>query len=144
MDWKTEAVEKLRRYGAMKAALVHLPMELARAENQADALHGASTDKVAVKKSGNNGENRMLDNLVLRQELSWALEDAKYWVQVTEGALKTLNETQKTILDRMYICPDGGAVQDLCQQLDAEQSSIYRWKEEALRRFTLSLYGALS
>lgn len=144
MDWKTEAVEKLRRYGAMKAALIHLPLELARAENQADALHSATADKPVVKKSADSRENRMLDNLVLRQELCWALEDARYWVRVTEGALRTLNETQQTILNRMYICPEGGAVQELCQRLDAEQSSIYRWKEEALRRFTLSLYGALS
>jgi hypothetical protein len=29
----------------------------------------------------------------------------------------------------------------LCQELDLEQSSIYRKRDQALRRFTTALYG---
>ena len=78
-----------------------------------------------------------------RQELSWALEQAKYWVEATELAMGTLSPEERLILFRMYISPQHGAVGKLSEELGAEQSSIYRRRDAALQKFTRAFYGAV-
>ncbi len=141
MNWKTEAIEKLRRYDAMRQAVQNIPLEMERLKLAAVSLRGASTDKTPVKGGGNRQEEALLSNLVHRQELSWSLEQAKCWVAVTEGALSTLTPEEKLVLHRLYICPQRGAVDRLCGELGVEQSSVYRKRDKALHHFTVSLYG---
>jgi hypothetical protein len=83
----------------------------------------------------------LLSNLVCREELSRALTQAKLWVSATDRALGALSPEEKLILRRMYIYPERNAVERLCGELDLEQSSIYRKRDQALHRFTTALYG---
>jgi len=143
MNWKNEAVEKLKRYAPMKTSLQSIPVELARLETQACAIRGSAADKTPVKGGGNGREEAMLNNHVHRQELSWALEQAKYWVEATDMAMSILNPEERLILYRMYISPQPGAVNRLSEELSAEQSSIYRRRDAALQKFTRAFYGAV-
>ena len=38
--------------------------------------------------------------------------------------------------------PQSGALDQLCEELGMERSSVYRHRDKALSKFTLSLYGA--
>ena len=143
MNWKAEAMEKLRRYDAMRQAAVNLPEEISRLEIAARSLRGATTDATPVKGGGNRREEALLNNLVHRQELQWSWEQARSWLKSTEGALSTLNPEERLILHRLYICPEKRAVDRLCGELGVEQSSVYRTRDQALRKFTVALYGAL-
>ena len=143
MDWKTEALEKLKRYGSMRSSLTSIPMEIARLDSQACSIRSSSADKTPVRGGGNGREEAMLNNHVHRQELSWALEQAKYWVEATDLAMGTLNPEERLILFRMYISPQRGAVGKLSEELGAEQSSIYRRRDAALQKFTRAFYGAM-
>jgi len=53
-----------------------------------------------------------------------------------------LTREDQAILYSMYVQPQKGAVNKLCEQLGVEQSSVYRKRDGALYRFTLALYGA--
>lgn len=141
MNWKSEAMEKLRRYDAMRAASCNLPKEIQRLRIAARATKGASTDVTPVKGSGNRREEMLMDNLVHQQELQWTLDQTKCWLDVTERALRSLTKEEKLILQRLYICPEKGAVERLCEELGLEQSSIYRRRDRALQRFAIALYG---
>lgn len=141
MNWKTEAAEKLRRYDAMRKAVCNIPVELHRLQVEACATKGASMVSAPVKGGGSRREEMLLNNLVHQQELKWKLEQSKCWLKTTERALGALNAEEKLILQRMFICPEKGAVERLCRELDMEQSSVYRHRDRALYKFTTALYG---
>lgn len=140
MNWKAEALEKLEKLDPMRQAVRNIPVEIERLEIDARAIRAADLDRPAVKRSRGR-DDAMLNNIVHRQELSWNLEQAKIWVDMVQDALRVLNPEEKLVLSRLYIYPEKGSLERLCQELGVEQSSIYRKRERALRRFTQALYG---
>lgn len=142
MNWKTEAVEKLRRYDAMRQAMVNIPEEIRRLEGEVYSLRGKGMEQAPVKERGCRPEDILLTNLVCRQELAAALEQTGNWLRITDRALGALNPEEKLILHRLYICPERGSLDRLCTDLEVEQSSIYRKRDKALQKFTYALYGA--
>ena len=141
MNWKREAAEKLRLFDAMRQSLVSLPEELRRLEIKAGDLRGNAMDKSPVKGSGSRREDALLDNFVQRQELRRKLEQAESWVKTVQGALGVLTPRDRLILLRLYIAPEKKAVERLCSELGIEKSSLYRYRDQALYKFTRALYG---
>lgn len=141
MNWKVEATDKLRRYDAMKQAMVNIPEEIRRLEAEAYSLRGKTIDQAPVKERGCRPEDVLLSNLVHRQELGLALKQAGDWLQIVDRALAALTPEEKLVLHRLYIYPERGSLDRLCTDLQVEQSSIYRKRDKALRKFTYALYG---
>ena len=141
MKWKAEAVDRLRRYDAMRRAVENIPEEMKRLELLAHSIQGVRADGAAVR-GGGCREDVLIDNLVQRQALQRALEQAKLWLCTTDRALSVLSAEEKRILEKMLIHPERGGALRLCEELDCEQSSIYRKRDRALHKFTIALYGA--
>ena len=141
MNWKTEAKEKLRRYDAMRLATINIPQELQRLEIDAQSIRSARTDATPVSGGGSKREEALLNNILHRQELHWTLQQAQAWLQITDRALTALTNQEKLILTRLYIYPEKGGLERLCKELDMESSSIYRHRAQALKKFTMALYG---
>lgn len=141
MNWKGEAMERLQKYDAMRTSVQNIPGELKRLAVEACSIRGARTDGTAVKGGGSRREDALLSNLVQRQQLQWALDQALLWVETTERALGTLTPEEKLVLNRFYLYPCPGSVDRLCGELGQEQSTIYRKRDRALRHFTMALYG---
>ena len=131
MNWKAEAVNKLRKFDAMRQAVKNIPDELARLK----------IDRKSLAESGNACEDKLLNNLVLSRELAWTLEQAQLWLRTVSAAFSVLTPEEKLILSHFYIYRETGTLNRLCQQLSLEQSSIYRRRDKALHKFTLALYG---
>ena len=141
MNWKAEAKEKLKRYDAMRLATVNIPEEVERLELDMQAIRSAKTDGNVVNGGGNRREDALINNIIHRQELLWTLQQAQLWLKTTDRALSALTKEEQLILHRLYIYPELGAPERLCQELGLETSSIYRRRDKALRRFTLAYYG---
>lgn len=141
MNWKAEATEKLRRYGAMRLAAINLPQEIRRLQLDARSIRSARTDSMPVSGGGNQREEALLNNLIQRQELDNTLKQANLWLKNTDRAMGILSPEEKQILHKLLIYPQKHGVEQLCQELGMEQSTIYRKRDEALRRFTLAYYG---
>ena len=140
MDWKAEATEKLRRYGAMRMAAMNLPEEIRRLQLDARSIRSARTDTISVN-GGSSREEALLNNLIHRQELDNTLKQTKIWLKNTDRAMGLLSAEEKQILHKLLIYPQKHAVEQLSQELGIEQSSIYRKRDEALKQFTLAYYG---
>ena len=141
MNWKYEAVEKLRQYEAKRQALRSITAEIARLESAMKSIRSATADGSPVKGGGSGREDMMLSNIVHREELERALEQAKTWVALVDAGLEILSPEERLILDRFYIHPEKGNVDRLCGELNVEKSQVYAKKDSALRHFTISLYG---
>lgn len=141
MNWKAEATDKLRRYEAMRLALINIPAEIKRLTLEAHNIRSARTDAMPVAGGGNKREDALINNLLHRQELENTLKQVKLWLTTTDRALSALSVEEKLILHRLLISPEPHAMDRLCQELGLEQSTLYRKRDQALRRFTLAYYG---
>ena len=142
MNWKFEAIEKLKEYTARRNAITSIPEEIKRLEEEARRIRSAATDATPVKGGGSTREDMLLDNIVHREELQRRLSDARRWVDIVDGGLAVLSDEDRLVLDRFYIHPMRGNAERLRDELGLEdERSVYKRKDKALRRFTLSLYG---
>lgn len=141
MDWKYEAIDKLRGYEAHQRALENIPDELARLESSFVSIRSARTDGTPVQGGGSGREDAMLSNIVHRQELERTLEQAKLWVATVDNGLSVLDAESRRLLEMMYIHRAKGNVDRLCDTLCIEKAQVYRRRDKALRLFTIALYG---
>lgn len=141
MDWKSEAIDKLRQFEAKQQALLSIPMELAQLETSMAGVRSSRTDSSAVKGGGSGYEDRILGLIVRKEELNRRLKCAQLWVDEVTGALQILRPDERRILDVFYIVGEKGAADHLASELCADPKSVYRWKDVALRKFTIALYG---
>ena len=142
MNWRNEAIEKLRRYDIMRQALRNIPQEIERLKAEAVALRSIG-DSIHVKGGGGRQEDARINNIVQRQELEQVFRQVRQWLEVTERGLMALTSDERLILQRLYLYPQKGAIDRLCAELGMEQSSVYRKRDQALHRFTAALYGFL-
>jgi len=141
MNWKSEAIDRLRRYDSMKTAVQSIPNEIRRLEMEATSIKAVRTDRVPIKNSAADRNDALINNMVQREELEWTLKQAKLWVKTTDTALSNLTPEDKLILHRLFIANERGNIERLCQELNCEQSTVYRKRDQALYRFTVALYG---
>ena len=133
MNWKREAIDKLKNYEAHREALENIPKEIKRLESAYAGIRSATTDGTPVSGGGNTREDSMLSNIVHRDELKRRLREARLWVAQVDK--------ERLVLDRFYIHRAKGNVGELCERLNVEQATVYRKRDSALRRFTIALYG---
>ena len=141
MNWKREAIDKLKNYEAHREALENIPKEIKRLESAYAGIRSATTDGTPVSGGGNTREDSMLSNIVHRDELKRRLKEARLWVAQVDKALAVLDDEERLVLDRFYIHRTKGNVGELCERLNVEQATVYRKRDSALRRFTIALYG---
>lgn len=141
MNWKREAIDKLKNYEAHREVLASIPKEIKRLELAYTGIRGAATDSTPVSGGTSTREDVMLSNIVQRDELKRRLKEARLWVSQVDGALGVLDDEERRVLDLFFIHPVKGAVERLCEQLNCERATAYRKRESALRRFTIALYG---
>ena len=141
MNWKYEAIDKLKQYEAKKLALRNIPEEISRLESAIQGIRSATADGTPMQGGGSSREDMYLSNIVRREELGRSLEQAQKWVDFVDAGLVFVTKDERLILDRFYINPAKGNVERLCTELGCEQATVYRKREQALRNFTISLYG---
>lgn len=141
MNWKREAIDKLKNYEAHKQALECLTKEIRRLESAYTGIRSATTDGTPISGGGNTREDSMLSNIVHRDELKRLLKEARLWVSMVDKALAVLDDEEQLVLERFYIHRTKGTVEALCESLNLEKSAVYDRRDKALRHFTLALYG---
>ncbi|MBR4017429.1 MAG: hypothetical protein IKK11_06425 [Oscillospiraceae bacterium] len=141
MNWKNEAIEKLKKYDAMRQALRNIPEEITRLKEDICSYRGIRMDGISVKNSVSRRDDAMINNLAHQQELEWTLKQVKQWLAVADRGLLALPHDERMILQRLYLYPEHNSIARLCSELGVEQSTIYRKRDQALYRFTVALYG---
>lgn len=143
MDWKQEAIEKLRGYAAQRQALESIPQQLAHLEGAYTGIRSAKLDGMPVAGGSNTREDAMLSNIARRDDLRRKLIMAELWVGIVNGGLSVLDDKERLTLELCFIHTVKGSIDDLCYRLNVEKSAAYRRRDSALRHFTQALYGPL-
>lgn len=141
MNWKHEAIEKLKEYEARVKSVKTIPNEIKRLELDYTRIRSATGDGTPVRGGGSAREDMLLSNIVHREELERALEMAWMWVALVDAGLELLAPEERLVLERFYMRPERGNVERLCQELGLEKTAVYDRRDKALRHFVLALYG---
>ena len=139
MNWKEEAVDKLKKYRLMVNAVQSIPQELERLTMESLLLQ-SGTGRLGGKNQRSQ-EDRLMNNLVRRGALEHQYSCAENWLSVTDRAMALLTDQERQTLTGLYI--DGLEATTVCRGMGMERSNLYRHRDEALRKLTLALYGAL-
>ena len=140
--WKFKAIDRLKDYTAQKSSIENLTEEIVRLESEAYSIKSATSDGTPVKGGGSGREDRLLSNIVQREEYKLMQDRAKLYVSMVDRGLSVLSAEEKNLLDKMYIIREKGAVERLMHELGLlETSSLYKRINKALQRFTIALYG---
>jgi len=140
--WKYKAKDKLENYLAQKASLITLSEEIANLESEAYSIKSATSDGTPVKGGGNGREDRLLSNIVQREEYKLLLDRAQTSVDGIERGLAVLNQEERHLLDVAYIARERGYLKRLMNELGLQETtSVYKPINKALLRFTVAMYG---
>ena len=141
-SWKYDIKDDLARYGGQLVAVTTLPDELRRLELEYESIKIANTDTTPVQGGGTVYEDRLLTNIARREKTSMALSMTQIDIERIEAALDCLDETERHIVDTMYIHRQRGAIERLREELGLEdERSVYKRAERALKKLTYALYG---
>lgn len=140
MDWKAEAVEKLKSYQAKKLSLQITAEEIDRLTLQIEEKYRTAR---RLKMTSKPEEAAPLDDIAHRAELLFERDNTRRWVDMMDKALSALSDDERLILDRFYINREADSIELLCEELCLERSRVYQLKDKAVRHFSLVLYGSL-
>lgn len=142
MNWKTEAVYELKSYATRKSACENIREKIKILEAQAIALNRISSDE-PVMGGSSKAEDKLINNIVERELLKENLTILERALILTERGLASLNDREREVLNGFYINRTSTYIDELCYRFNIEQAQVYRIKNEALRRFTLAMYGVI-
>ena len=141
MNWKIEATNDLINYTRKKESLENMRQQMGALKAQFISIKGAATDKEPVMGGASRLEDKQLDNIVKRERLKLTYHATERLIDVIERGLSGLNEQERKVIDRFYICRTKDYIERLMNETGYEQAQIYRIKNDALYKFTIAMYG---
>ena len=139
--WRKQAESDLKIYEASKQALINIPDQIKELEEKLTSIRSQSADNVSVKGGGGSRDDAYLNNIVARDRLKANLDDSRRFVSRVSNALSILTEDEKELLRRFYMIPEKGAAYNMAAEKHVDHKTVYRWKDDALDRFTIAMYG---
>ena len=136
-------MQDLREYMAIKDSLVSIPEEMKALEIDMQLVRGTSYDKSPVQGGASGREDRLIDYIDKKGRLAENLRAATVRVRRIERGLEGLTDNERLVLHRFFISREHGHVDRLCEELGYEERTIYRIKDSALKKFTLSMFGVI-
>jgi DNA-directed RNA polymerase sigma subunit (sigma70/sigma32) len=143
VDWKKIAIDDLRRYPHLKESLLHIPKKIEALEEYNQSIKGGMSGSEPVSGGTSTSEDRLISNICERERLGHNYNAVSKLVAMIETALGMLNPTERKVLERFYINRSSGYVERLCDELGYEKSRIYQIKEDALLKYTRTMYGLI-
>ena len=144
MNWKTEAVYKLREYNSKKKALTNLEEKIKMKETEITAIRTSQLSQAPSHGTNENtAQDRLISSIAEKDELKLNLAIVRRQVAAIANGLAELDEEQRTVLDMFFIDRQCGYIGLLCDMLNVEVATVYRKKDEALRKFTVIMYGII-
>lgn len=140
--WKKRAIDRLRDYRGQLVAIDNIRDQIKALESEATSIHSAARDSTPVKGGGSTREDRMLSNIVMRDELKSNYFRTTKYVECVNRGLGVLEKEDRDLLERAYIYGERGYAERMVEELGLEDvRSVYKRLDKALYRMTIAMYG---
>lgn len=141
MKWSEFAIQDLKKFGSLGESIGNIEERLEALEMKFTSVRGQQYDDMPKAKGRYKADDAIVDNIVERERLKLLLEANKRLYTITEKGLNALDENERMILEKFYVKRCDNHLRRLMEALNVEQSQIYRMKDNALYKFTQSMYG---
>lgn len=143
MDYKQIAMDDLRKHKYRKQSLEHLSQRIAALNSRLCSIPSPQLDGIPSQGISNRGEERVINILAEIERLGYARKSVQQLVELVDKGLSGLSKAERMVLEKFYIDRPVGHVEFLMEELNFEQRNIYKIKDRALQKFTISMYGIL-
>lgn len=143
-NWQQNAINDLREYPALEQSLQNIPEEIRQLEGRVLSLKSVGYDKTPVMGGGSGREEALIEYIDRKERLRINLEIARQKVERIDRGLGALDQRERLVLQRFYVRREYGYLDRLCEELGYERTHVYRLKDQALMKFTLSMFGVLN
>lgn len=140
-NWIYHAKTDLREYEAVKNSIFALPNQISELDDRILTLKAVAYDKTPVQGGMSGREDKLIDYIDKRHRLEYNLKIAQAKAERIESGLRQLSDVEYRALDYRYI--KGMSVRAVCEALGYEESRVHDIKRQALRKFTLGMYGII-
>lgn len=134
MDWKKESINQLRDYEARKDSLENLRQRCQNLDQELKSLRRTPQGDKAE-------EERILSVMTERKQLMHNYWITRKTVELTQRGLDALDGEERAVLEGFYVHRGERYADDLMEQLCVERTKLYNLKDQALRKFTVTMYG---
>lgn len=141
MKWRECAITDLKKYRAMSASLTNIPEKIQILKIRFESVKSGSSDSTPVQGGGSHMEEAIIDNIVERKRLALLYHADRRLVRLIERGLSELSKEERLVIDLFYIDRPRNHVDELAKRLNCEKSQVYRIKDIALYKFTITMYG---
>ena len=136
MDWKACAVDDLRRYNLMKEGIKNCRERICIARGIVTA--GRNSLKKNPKR---RTDTNIVDAIVEVERLKRNIKVAESLIELIDRGLSALTEKERQVLKAFYMSSEPVNMRTVKERLGYERSSIYRFRDACLLKFTLAMYG---
>lgn len=143
MSWEKEAENDLRNDERRLQSLQNMAEKIRTLREQMLSIRGGMSDSAPVQGGSSSAQDRLIDCIAEIERLGHARAATARLVRLVDRGLASLSEQDRRVLELFYIRRSPGHVERLMEELNIEKSQVYRVKEEALYRFTVTIYGII-
>ena len=141
MDMRELAKDRLRQYAPKSAAKENLSDEIRELQYRRKSLSSGFQEVPGGKKDPGGRENMLLSCIQKENALKEELYLTDRWLGRVDRALEALTESERELMDGLYIYPEKGAAEQLASRLEVDLKTVYYRSSVALRKFTTALWG---
>ncbi len=135
MDWKSCAVDDLRKYNLLKIGILNSRDRIRAVES------AAKRGRVSVENDALHTDSRLIDAIVESERLNMNIKTAEALIKLVDRGLSALDETEKKVLEKFYMSSSPVNIHELENYLGYQARTVYRVRDRALTKFTLAMYG---
>ena len=142
MNWQKEAIEDLKNYNNLKEGIKSLKLRINSLNNNYKAIKTGDFSMQKVQGGKNkSSDERLIDNIAQRERLALVLKADQMLAERIEQGLQDLNEQERLVIEELVIKDKKNAIIELSRTLAYEKSKIYTMRNEAIKKFTIFMYG---
>lgn len=116
--------------------------EISTLQEQLTSIKGAKMDGMPVHGGANSRENWLVNTLCHIDRLKAEARYAESKAQLTRKALDTLDYDNRRILEVLYVDKQRNGAQRLCDELNCDDSTVWRKRETALKDYDRARHGS--
>jgi DNA-directed RNA polymerase specialized sigma subunit len=139
MDYREHAIDELQKYASHLTAVKIITEELQDIEARMVSVGGGG--ETSNRGGGNKTEEKWLNLLANAADEELRLKEVKKRIKRVETALKALSTDDARILKLIYV--EERRMEQVAAAMHTSRATAYRMRDDALIRFTRSLYGAV-
>lgn len=142
MNWRQEAVEDLKMYTVRREACRNVADRIKTLDGRLCSTPPVTSDTVPDGNGNSRIENWRLNAMTERERLTENYKTLRRYVALTDRGLASLTETERRVLEVLYIRRRDHAVEKLQSEMCCKPATVYNTRDRALYKYALSMYGA--